>query len=80
MFSFFEDLIVVFMFYNFLKLLLMCIVNELIWPTQYFNKKHNIGYQSYKLRTYTETLLKLRNHNSYLYTFYILFYKHLILK
>lgn len=79
-FSFFEDLITVFMFYNFFKLLLMCVINELIWPTQYFNKKHNIGYQTYRLRTYSEVILKLRNLNSYNYIFYLLFYKNLILK
>ena len=36
---------------------------ELIWPTLYFNRKHNIGFKAYRLRTFTETLLKLRSNN-----------------
>ena len=56
-----EDLIVVLLLYNFFKFLIMCAMTELIWPTQYFNRKHSIGYQTIKFRTYTETLLKLRN-------------------
>ena len=56
-----EDLFVFFFLYNFFKFLLLNSIIELIWPTQYFNRKHNIGYKIYRLRTYTETLLKLRS-------------------
>lgn len=55
----FDDLIVIFMLYSFIKILLMSSVIELIWPTQFFNRRHNIGYQIFKHRSYTETILKL---------------------
>jgi len=73
--SFFEDLLVILMVYNFLKLLIISVIHELVWPTHYFNKKHNIGYSSYKLRTYSEYLLKLKNNNTYFYIYYIWFIK-----
>lgn len=60
-----EDILVVFLLYNFFKFLIMSGFIEIIWATQYFNRKHNIGYLTYKLRTYTETLLKLRNVSLY---------------
>jgi hypothetical protein len=56
-----EDLFVFFFMYNFFKFLILNSVIELIWPTHYFNRKHNIGFKAYRLRTYTETLLKLRS-------------------
>jgi len=64
-----EDLIVVFLLYNFFKYLIICTITELIWPTQMFNRKHLMGFQVVKFRTYTETILKLRNYNSYFYVF-----------
>lgn len=69
--SFFEDFFIILMFYNFLKLLVISVIHELIWPTHYFNKKHNIGYTSYKLRNYAECLLKLKNNNTFFYVYYI---------
>lgn len=76
-FSFIEDLIIVLMFYNFLKLLIICATNELIWPTQYFNKKHNIGYNLFRLRTYSEAFLKLKDINSYLFVYYLFLFKNI---
>ena len=73
--SFFEDFLIILMIYNFLKLLIISIIHELIWPTHYFNKKHNIGYSSYKLRSYTEYLLKLKNNNTFFYIYYMWFFK-----
>jgi hypothetical protein len=58
-----EDVIVVFLLYNFFKYLIMCAMVELIWPTQFFNRRHNIGYNIHKFRTYSEVLVKLRNSN-----------------
>lgn len=76
-----EDLIVVFLLYNFFKYLIICAMTELIWPTQYFNRKHTMGFQIAKFRTYTETILKLRNYNSYSYVFnYFLLKYQFILK
>ncbi len=55
--------------YNFFKYLIMCIISELFWPTQFFNRRHNVGYQAYRLRTYTETLLKLIDYSSFYFVF-----------
>jgi len=71
-----EDVIVVFLLYNFFKYLIMCAMIELIWPTQFFNRRHNIGYQLFKFRTYTEVLLKLRGYSSFYYVFNYFFIKY----
>ncbi len=55
-----DELISILLFYNFFKLLAFSSLVELIWPTQYFNRKHNINYKTLRYRTYTEFLLKLR--------------------
>lgn len=71
-----EDLIVVTFVYIFFKYMLLSSVVELIWPTQYFNKKHVVGYQSFRLRTYVETINKLRNFTNYysVANIYFIFY------
>jgi hypothetical protein len=61
----FDDLIVVSMIYTFVKILIMTSVIELIWPTQFFNKKHNISFQTYKHRNYIEVCLKLNQLNQF---------------
>lgn len=76
----FEDVIVVFLLYNFFKYLIMCSIIELIWPTQFFNRKNNIGYQLIRFRTYSETLLKLRNYSSFYYIFNIFLIKNVFFK
>lgn len=58
-----EEFVVLCLCYNFFKLLLVCIVNELIWPTQFFNRRHNIGFQVIRYRTYVEVITKLFNKN-----------------
>jgi hypothetical protein len=63
----FDDLIVIFMIYSFIKVLLMSSLNELVWPTQFFNRRHNIGFQVFKFRTYTEVILKLKSSNSFIF-------------
>lgn len=73
-----EDIVLVGLLYNFFKFLVMSAFIELIWPTQMFNRKHNIGYQTYKFRTYTETVLKLRNKNAFLTSLNFFFYKYFI--
>ena len=62
----FDDLIIIFMIYSFIKILLMSSLNELVWPTQFFNRRHNIGFQVFKFRTFTEVVLKLNNSNSFI--------------
>lgn len=71
---FIEEIVVVFMFYNFIKLIIFSSIVELIWPTQFFNKKHGSSYQLLKFRTFNETLLKLRLKNH----FYIIFNKSIL--
>ena len=63
--------------YIFFKYLILTTIVELIWPTQYFNRKHSTGYQSYRLRTYTETILKLRDYSKfyYVYNTYLIRYR-----
>jgi hypothetical protein len=75
-----EDFIVVLLLYNFIKYLIMCAMIELIWPTQFFNRRHNTGYQAFRLRTYTETLLKLRGYSSFFYVFnyFVIKYKFIL--
>jgi Tfp pilus assembly protein PilZ len=60
MYSILEDVFVVLMLYSFLKLVLLSSLVELIWPTQFFNRRNSMGVVSYRLRTYTEVILKLR--------------------
>jgi hypothetical protein len=55
-----EEIIIIFIFYNFIKLIVFGSIVELIWPTQFFNRRHNSGFQLIKSRTFTETLIKLR--------------------
>jgi hypothetical protein len=63
MYSILEDVFVVLMLYSFLKLILLSSLVELIWPTQFFNRRNSMGVTSFRLRTYTEVLLKLRSSN-----------------
>jgi hypothetical protein len=58
-FLFSEELIIIFLFYNFIKLLIFSSIFELIWPTQFFNRRNNFSL-ILKFRSFTETLLKLR--------------------
>jgi hypothetical protein len=55
-----EEIIIIFIFYNFIKLIIFGAIVELIWPTQFFNRRHNSGFQLIKSRTFIETLVKLR--------------------
>lgn len=62
---FIEEIIVIFMFYNFIKLIIFNSLVELLWPTQIFNRKHSSSQQLLKFRTFTETVTKLRLKNYY---------------
>ena len=61
MYSILEDIFVVLMLYSFIKLVVLSSIVELIWPTQFFNRRNSMGITSLRLRTYTEVLLKLRS-------------------
>lgn len=58
------------MLYSFIKYIVTCSFLELIWPTQFFNRRNIININSVRNRTYTETTLKLVNTNYLLLTFY----------
>lgn len=61
-----EDVFVVLMLYSFIKLILLSSIIELIWPTQFFNRRNSMAVVGYRLRTFTEVLLKLRSvHNKF---------------
>jgi hypothetical protein len=64
-----DELVAILLFYNFFKLLVFSSLVELIWPTQFFNRKNNISYKLFRYRTYTEFLLKLRLPNFFKDTF-----------
>jgi len=54
-----EELVVALILYVFVKYTIMCSLLELIWPTQYFNKKHILGITITRVRTLVEYILKL---------------------
>ena len=53
------DVFIVLSLYFFSKLLLLCSLVELIWPTQFFNRRCLNTVTFFRLRGYTEYLLKL---------------------
>ena len=53
-----EDLLVIFFLYSFLKYVILCSINELIWPTHFFNRKHSNSYTKNRFRTYVEYINK----------------------
>lgn len=55
-----DELLLVIFLFSFTKMILMCSLVELIWPTQFFNRRHSISFQTLHWRTYTEFFLKLR--------------------
>jgi len=58
-YNFLEDIFIICIIYNFLKMLTLGVLSELIWPTQFFNRRNFIGAATIKKRTYVEFLLKL---------------------
>ena len=58
-----EDIFVVIVMYIFIKMVLLSSIVELIWPTQMFNRKNSTNVICFRMRTFTETLLKLRSIN-----------------
>lgn len=58
---FWEDIVVVFLIYNFIKNLVVCLVVELIWVTHFFNRRLAVGYLTNRKRAYVEFFLKLRS-------------------
>ena len=54
------DMFVVLLLYSFIKLILLSSLVELIWPTQFFNRRCLQNVLLFRLRTYTEYVVKLR--------------------
>ncbi len=73
MYSILEDIFVVLMLYSFIKLVVLSSIVELIWPTQFFNRRNSMGVVNFRLRTYTEVLLKLRTTTTTFSQFILLF-------
>lgn len=73
-----EELIVIFLFYNFIKIIIFGSLVELIWPTQFFNRRHSKSFNRY--RTFTEHLVKLRSNNTNYNVFNVFFIKYYFLK
>ena len=73
---FIEEIIVIFMFYNFVKLLIMGSLVELIWPTQFFNRRHSSGFNLIKYRSFTETVIKLRRKSRFYKAINKILFKH----
>lgn len=76
-FYFFDEFIVVFFIYNFFKFFIFSSLLELLWPTQFFNKKNNINNLTPRYRHYNEFLLKLRLPNRFYKHFFQFFLKYL---
>lgn len=73
MYSILEDIFVVLMLYSFIKLVVLSSIVELIWPTQFFNRRNSAGVVNFRLRTYTEVVLKLRSATTTFSQFILLF-------
>lgn len=56
-----EEIVIIFLFYNFIKILIFGSLLELIWPTQFFNRRH-IN-KNLRFRTFVETISKLKINN-----------------
>ena len=69
--SMYEDVFVVLVMYIFIKMVLLSSVVELIWPTQIFNRKNSTNVVSFRLRTFTETILKLRGTKKSYFTLFM---------
>ena len=66
-----EEIIIIFLFYNFIKILIFGSLLELIWPTQFFNRRHSIN--NIKFRSFVEVLSKLKLNNN-IYNIYNVFF------
>lgn len=70
------EFITVALIFNFLQSLILTVFSELTWPTQHFNRKNTIGFKAYRLRTFTETMLKLRNYTGLYRVMHSALFKH----
>ena len=66
--SYLNNLLLVYFIYMFFKLVLLSSMMELMWPTHYFNKKHNISLNKIKYRSFLEIFLKSMPNSPYFVT------------
>lgn len=66
----FDELLTILFVFNFFKLVVWSSIFELLWPTQFFNRKNNIFYQSFRFRTFVEFQLKLNSTSLVFSNFY----------
>lgn len=66
LYTYMSNLLLIYFMYMFFKLILLSSIVELMWPTHYFNKKHNISHGRAKNRSFLESFLKLLPTSSYL--------------
>lgn len=69
---FLEDFFIIFLIYNFFKILIITIINEIISSTQFFNKKFNISFQLFKNKNFFDFFNKIFNNNLF-FLFYFKF-------
>lgn len=74
-----EDMIIVLFLYNFIKYVILCSINELIWPTHVFNRKHSNSSNFIRFRTYSEYILKLKGYNRFFYLFNLVCIKYIFI-
>ena len=74
-FLYLDNLLLILFIYTFFKTILISSIFELIWPTQFFNKKNNLSYVISKKRLFTEFFLKIKNFNKFIFIFNIFFFK-----
>jgi hypothetical protein len=73
--TYFNNLLLVYFIYMFFKLILLSSIVELMWPTHFFNKKHNINYNKVKYRSFLEVFLKAIPTSPYLVTLNVALFK-----
>ena len=74
-FLYLDNVLLILFIYTFFKTILISSIFELIWPTQFFNKKNNLNFKNYKNKSFIEFLLKIKNFNKYIFIFNTFFFK-----
>ena len=74
--TYFSNLLLIYFLYMFFKLILLSSIVELMWPTHFFNKKHNISYGKFKHRSFLEVFLKLLPTSSYMVTLNVALFRY----
>lgn len=75
--TYFNNLLLVYFMYMFFKLVLLSSIVELMWPTHFFNKKHNISLHRAKKRSFLEFFLKAMPTSPYLITLNVAMFRYL---